>query len=480
MPYIHFSDAEKEAANSTEIVSFLKRKGMDVKRVGNEYAWNSPTGKVSIKGSQWYSQYELVGGGAVSFVQKFFGCSYPEAVRELLGDGVGTEIIPQKKNTEKEQQIILEIPEKHSDMRRVYAYLLSERLINREVLNEFTHRGLIYEDAEHHNVVFVGKNSEGEIKHIQKRSTNSKSSYKGNVPGSDANFGFNFVGTSDKLFVFEAPIDMLAYISMFQSAWKEHSYVALCSTADCAALEMLNSHPNIKNVYLCLDHDSAGIEGAYRVAEAIHEKGNYNVWRMFPKHKDWDEDLKAMRNIDAIPASKHPKIEYINSLCDRLIDIDWENETVLINLHKSKGFLIEQVLKRLHVLEEKYDKGTSIKDKQELLFESAKVSVIASRLRSIQIGKERDWEDVILALGSAYKPHHDTSNSELQYRELKINLADVEKTFKSKGAFTKEESLSHCEMFEKYGSLCLQLYGCLEREQDQMVTTNESDIGMAM
>lgn len=480
MPFIHFTDAEKEAANTADIVSFLQRKGMEAKRVGNEYSWNSPTGKVSIKGSQWYSQYELVGGGSVSFVQKFFGCSYPEAVRELLGQTVGTEIIPQRKEPIIEPKKEFEIPEKHSDMRRVYAYLLSERLINRDVLNEFTHRELIYEDAEYHNVVFVGRNAEGEIKHIQKRATNTSSSYKGNIPGSDARYGFNFVGTSDKLYVFEAPIDMLAYITMFRSNWKDHSYVALCSTADCAAIEFLNTHPNIKNVYLCLDHDSAGIEGAFRVAEAIHKQGDYNVWRMFPKHKDWDEDLKAMRNMDAIPAGKHPKIEFINSLCDKLMTVDWENEPLNINLQKSKGFLIEQVMKRFHVLEEKYSNATSTKDKQSILFDAAKVSVVASRLRSVQIGNERAWDDIILGMGSAYKPHHDTLNSDSQYQELKFSLADIDKIFKSKGAFTKEESLSHCDLFEKYGSQCLQLYGCLEREQEQQMKENDSDIGMAM
>lgn len=479
MPYIHFTDAEKEAANSADIVSYLKTKGMEAKRVGNEYAWNSPTGKVSIKGSQWYSQYELVGGGAVSFVQKFFGCTYPEAVRELLGKAVGTEVIPQRKE-ETKPKVELEIPEKNTDMRRVYAYLLGERLINREVLNEFIHRDLIFEDAEYHNAVFVGKDADGEIKHIQKRSTNSSSSYKGNMPGSDAKHAFNYVGTSDKLYVFEAPIDMLAYITMFRSNWKEHSYVSLCSTADCAAIEMLNSYPNIKNVYLCLDHDSAGIEGAYRVAESIHQKGEYNVWRIFPKHKDWDEDLKAMRNMKAIPASKHPKIEYINSLCDRLIALDWDNEPLNINLQKSKGFLIERVIKRFNALEEKYEKATTTQERQTVMFEAAKVSVVASRLRGIQINHERDWDDVILNMGSAYKPHYDTSNSEIQHRELKIALADIEKTFKSKGAFTKEESRSHCALFEKYGLLCLQLYGCLEREQEDLIKENHSDIGMAM
>ena len=79
-------------------------------------------------------------------------------------------------------------------------------MIDREVIRAFESKGLIFEDAEHHNAVFVGVDANGEPKHIQKRSTNSGSSFKGNVDGSNADYSFNYVGTSDKLFVFEAPI----------------------------------------------------------------------------------------------------------------------------------------------------------------------------------------------------------------------------------------------------------------------------------
>ena len=86
MPYIKFTEQEKEMANSSSIVDYLSTHGETVQRVGREYIWEAPSGKVSISGSQWYSQYELVGGGAVNFVQKFFGLSYPDAIRSLLGN----------------------------------------------------------------------------------------------------------------------------------------------------------------------------------------------------------------------------------------------------------------------------------------------------------------------------------------------------------------------------------------------------------
>ena len=302
MPYIHFTEQEKESANSASIVDYLNANGESVKRVGREYVWDSPAGKVSINGSEWYSHYEQVGGGAVNFVQKFFALSYPEAIHSLLGGYANEAEIGEKKPAAIKPKKPFARPEKHTDMRRVYGYLLHERLIDREVINRFVKEGLIYEDAHYHNAVFVGKDRSGNAVHAQKRATSDESAFRGNVESSIAEYSFHFNGASEYLFVFEAPIDMLAYISMHKNGWENHSYVALCSAAARAALQMLQDNLHLKTVYLCLDNDSAGRLGCKRIAEAIHELGDYSVWRITPQNKDWDEDLKALYGREAIPA----------------------------------------------------------------------------------------------------------------------------------------------------------------------------------
>ena len=96
---------------------------------------------------------------------------------------------------------------------------------------------------------------------------------------------------------------------MHKNGWENHSYVALCSTADRAALQMLKDNPHLKTVYLCLDNDSAGHLGCERVADSIHALGDYKVWRVTPHNKDWDEDLKAINGHEAIPSSDYNKCE---------------------------------------------------------------------------------------------------------------------------------------------------------------------------
>ena len=221
----------------------------------------------------------------------------------MLGNNINAKAIGEKKPSKTEEKKPFELPERNADMRIVYGYLIHERLIDRQVLNRFVKDGLIYEDAKYHNAVFIGKNCEGVPVHAQRRATSAKSDFKGNLDSSIAEYSFHFTGTSEYLFVFEAPIDMLAYISMHKQGWENHSYVALCSTADRAALQMLKDNPQLKTVYLCLDNDNAGQLGCERISKAIHELGDYSVWRVPPQNKDWDEDLKALNGREAIPAS---------------------------------------------------------------------------------------------------------------------------------------------------------------------------------
>lgn len=97
-------------------------------------------------------------------------------------------------------------------MRRVYAYLINRRGIDRDVIYTFAHCGLIYESEKYHNVVFVGKDNQGIPRHIHKRGTASESTYKGNADSSIPEFSFHWNGKSDKIYLFEAPIDMLSLL----------------------------------------------------------------------------------------------------------------------------------------------------------------------------------------------------------------------------------------------------------------------------
>mgnify|MGYP002528292522 FL=1 len=286
--YIHFSNAEKETACQTDIAELLKRNGERLYRNGKESYWLDGTSKVSIKGNLWYHQYEGVGGNAVDFVRRFYNKSYPEAITYLLGGYGGSPI--QSAPVIKKEQKPFEMPKKNDNMRRVYAYLMNRRGIDRDVIYTFAHCGLIYESEKYHNVVFVGKDNQGIPRHIHKRGTAPESTYKGNADSSIPEFSFHWNGKSDKIYLFEAPIDMLSFITMHKENWQQHSYAACCGVSDKVLFQMLNDNPNLKTVYLCLDNDEGGEKANKRISDKLFIHGiDHEI--LVPNLKDWNEDL---------------------------------------------------------------------------------------------------------------------------------------------------------------------------------------------
>ena len=284
--YIPFTDQQREQARQTDLVAFLRQCGEIVKPSGSEFQWNNDGQKITIRGNVWYNQYEQFGGDAISFAQHFYDYSYQDAVQLLLTMNCGIAIPSYTSYPAAE----FKLPEKHDNMRRVYAYLLRQRGLDKDVLDSFTYRGLIYESAKYHNVVFVGKDKDGTPRHAHKRGSGSQSTYKGNAPGSLPGYSFHWVGASDRLYLFEAPVDLLSYISMHKSGWRNHSYAASCSVSDKVLWQMLHDYPYIKQVFLCFDSDNAGKEAAKRIAEKL---SGQNIEReiLVPVGKDWNEDL---------------------------------------------------------------------------------------------------------------------------------------------------------------------------------------------
>ena len=287
--YIHFTEQQKEQARQTDIAELLRSQGETLRRSGSEYEWMDGGQKVTIRGNLWYHQYDQVGGDAIDFVRRFYNKLYPEAMGYLLGETGGTLTVSPPVQKEEKNFVL---PPKNDNMRRVFAYLLNRRGIDREVLYAFVHKGMIYESADYHNTVFVGFDSNGNAKHAHKRGTGSESSYKGNVTGSQPEFSFHWYGQSDRLYLFEAPIDMLSFISMQKEGWRQHSYAASCSVSDRVLFQMLKDNPDIRQVVLCLDSDEPGQTAAKRIADKLFVQG-ISSEILVPYHKDWNEDLLA-------------------------------------------------------------------------------------------------------------------------------------------------------------------------------------------
>ncbi len=292
MPYIHFTEEQKRQANQVDLVEFLRFKGEPLIRSGPEFRMSS-NHSVTVQGNEWYDHAAEKGGGPVAFLKEFYGMNYQEAVLTLIDKDV-SELCSQVTTPREKAKKPFALPTANKDNRRVFAYLLKQRHLDRDVLTAFVKLGLVYEDQKYHNVVFVGMDKDGTPRHAHKRSTNRQGkSFRMTVEGSDFRYAFNWPGTSDSLMVFEAPIDMLSFISKFHdSNWSRHNYVALCGTSSQGMLGMLERNPNISTVHFCLDNDQAGQLATRRLAGLAREKG-LTVNALAPVNKDWNEDLCA-------------------------------------------------------------------------------------------------------------------------------------------------------------------------------------------
>ena len=79
MPYIHFTEEQKNRAASVDLEEFLRMRGEKLTRSGGEKRMASDH-SVTIRGNEWYDHATEKGGGPISFVRDFYGLSYPEAV----------------------------------------------------------------------------------------------------------------------------------------------------------------------------------------------------------------------------------------------------------------------------------------------------------------------------------------------------------------------------------------------------------------
>lgn len=337
MPYIPYTDEEKQLANSVDLERFLQMRGEKLEKAGREYKliYYDGSGKhdsITISGSTWFDHKNQVGGGAIKFMRHFYGMDFQTAMNELLGRSVSSICrSPPKAEVKEEKPKEFKLPEKNSDMHRVYAYLIKQRFIAPEIITHFAKQHTLYEEKEHHNAVFVGVDEKGTPRQAHKRSTNSYGkTFRITCEGSDTRYSFAHFGESEKLFVFEAPIDMLSYLTLYPQDWQKHSYIAMNGVYENAVLTALENHSWLKEIVLCTDNDEGGIDAAQRLTDILKEHGYENISRFCPLFKDWNEDLKAQNGEAPLPAVFHRRkelyyetvseLKYFKCSPDRLTD----------------------------------------------------------------------------------------------------------------------------------------------------------------
>ena len=402
----HYTESQISAANHVDLAAFLMSRGEKLSRRGNQYLWEK--NQVWINGHEWYSHYESKGGHAVSFVMRYFGLPFQNAVEELI---VGAAVVnsQQVELVKIKESKSLILPPRSETINRILCYLTRERFIARDVVDYFIKAQTLYEDAKYHNCVFVGIDENGVPRHCHIRSTSGN--YKRTEAGSQAEYSFHHDGESEWLLVFEAPIDMLAFITLHRKDWQKHSYVALCSVSERALLHRLEVNPNLRKIVLCLDNDNAGISACERIKEILKNKGYSDVRILHSVNKDWDEDVKAQNGATPIPADTSD-IETIRKLCKEAVENAVKLKPPLMLYRKVRDAYTAVINSN------RFETEKQVGHLLDLLLLLAKDECRKS-LASIE------WDELEAELVRAYVPSADNGDTDTRLRRLDADMKSV-------------------------------------------------------
>lgn len=260
----------------------------------NCYYWfGSPTGDGRLEG-----QPPNTSNNTLSFAMYYYGKSFREAIILLCESKLSStplKIQAQAYKKAQAQQIVA--PAKAIDNKQIIRYLIQERGLDQEIVLEVINKGLLYQEAEHNNCVFVCKNSAGTITGYEVKGI-LKTKFQRNY-GNGGIFNL-VVGEPINLWVFESAIDLLSLYELGKKAG-DLDNVLLSSMGGLSkaekirqiALTLKSKNPN-SFVKIAVDNDKSGTD----FADSFKERNtDLNVEITTPKSikgnnfKDWNEIL---------------------------------------------------------------------------------------------------------------------------------------------------------------------------------------------
>lgn len=178
---------------------------------GNTYTTRSHDSlKISNGKWMWWSQ-SIGGRSALDYLIKVRGYSFMEAVEIIAGQAAIQP--PVSASAEKKTEKVLLFPKPYRYTEYVVSYL-KNRGIDVELIEFCLKTGRLYESADHHNVVFVGRDQEDQPRYAALRGVGTD--FIGEASGSDKHYSFSIPAEEScrEVHLFESAIDLLSYATM--------------------------------------------------------------------------------------------------------------------------------------------------------------------------------------------------------------------------------------------------------------------------
>lgn len=352
--YVQYTAEETERSKDTDIIYFLEgRYGWHFKRVGRSYhGVEHDSLTIDADRKRWYwNSRNLHGRNVYDWLQKVEGMNFYDSMQEIIGvptAASGSHDISKRPvapiAVEEKDPEVRELnlpPICRGKFKQMFGYLTQKRKLDYEIIQDLVNRNYIYqgykeyksqetgETFTYYSTVFVGYDENNDVKFAEAKPTaqyttnketgEQEKTYARNVYGSDKRYSFNvpadkskFPQTSDILYVFEAPVDLLSHCTLYlmdekrkaaaegrkhdPDAWKNVNRLSLSGCSDVALKSYLERNPHIKRIVFALDNDPSGRKAAIKLEQFCSEKGYQCKKIIPPQGKDFNEFLCAVTN----------------------------------------------------------------------------------------------------------------------------------------------------------------------------------------
>ena len=253
--------------------------------------------KISNGKWHWFSR-GFGGTTALDYLIKVKDYSFIKAVETILGRSAAMSPIVKQASKSEPRKLLLPPPNSSAD--RVVRYL-RERGIHPVIIDHCLRNRSLYESADYHSAVFIGRDKDGNARYGAIRGT--KGAYKGEATGSDKHYSFSIAENpaSDTVHVFESAIDLMSFatLRLFDGgSWRENNMLSLAGVfktkrtdvVPMALQQYLSEHPQVKSLHLHLDNDEIGRGAVAGIAAGLN--GAYEIFDEPPVYgKDYNEQL---------------------------------------------------------------------------------------------------------------------------------------------------------------------------------------------
>lgn len=297
MGYMVLTAEEKQKVASTDLLYLVMQRGYPLKEYARGYYKIPGYGGLLIKPDKnsWWWENKDIGGGPIQFLQQVENKSWQEAVQILLtlpetAAGVssgshyrkstGRRESNRTQDQEKPEEKKFTLPAKADTYKHVFAYLIHSRGIHPDIVRQMVAEHKIYEDR-NQNCVFVGYDSTDKARFASLRGTKLNIPFKGNPEGADKRYPFCKEGTTDTVYVFEAPIDLLSFLTLQIETGQntDNHYIALAGVSLMGLSGYITAHPEIRHIVVCTDADKEG-ETCYENIKKAYSR--YQIERITP------------------------------------------------------------------------------------------------------------------------------------------------------------------------------------------------------